>query len=241
MTTQRVPESKLKKEKVKRDRVKAVTQSQGKVARREAQQRATVLKRAVTNARKRQQVERSEAALKRTAEREGKYVTEGSPKVAFVVRTRGIHKVPPRPRKILTLFRLRQIYNGVFLRLNKATMPMLRMIEPWVTYGQLSPSTVQKLVLKRGYAKIGGKRIRLTDNEVVRKALPYCKTIQCFDDIVHELATCGPRFTKVSSTLWPFKLSAPRGGINKKRRHFIEGGDFGNREAYMNQFVKRLI
>jgi large subunit ribosomal protein L7e len=41
----------------------------------------------------------------------------------------------PKTRKILQLLRLRQIFNGVFLKVNKATINMLRRVEPYVAYG----------------------------------------------------------------------------------------------------------
>ena len=45
----------------------------------------------------------------------------------------------PKTRKILQLLRLRQIFNGVFVRLNKATINMLRLVEPYITYGYAGP------------------------------------------------------------------------------------------------------
>jgi large subunit ribosomal protein L7e len=46
-----------------------------------------------------------------------------------------INGVDPKTRKILQLLRLRQIHNGTFVRLNKATIKMLRLVEPYVAYG----------------------------------------------------------------------------------------------------------
>jgi len=40
------------------------------------------------------------------------------------------------------------------LKNNKATMNMLRVIEPFVTYGVPSRKTVKSLIYKRGYGKI---------------------------------------------------------------------------------------
>jgi large subunit ribosomal protein L7e len=37
-------------------------------------------------------------------------------KLAFVIRIRGINDMHPKTRKILQLLRLRQIHNGVFIR-----------------------------------------------------------------------------------------------------------------------------
>ena len=46
-----------------------------------------------------------------------------------------INGVSPKVRKILQLFRLLQIHNGVFIKLNKATINMLRIVQPYVAYG----------------------------------------------------------------------------------------------------------
>lgn len=72
-------------------------------------------------------------------------------KVVFCIRIKGINKLAPKPKMILQLFRLRQLHNGVFIRVNKATMEMLQAVQPFVTYGYPSLSTVRKLIYKRGY------------------------------------------------------------------------------------------
>ena len=46
-----------------------------------------------------------------------------------------INEIAPKPRKILQLLRLLQINNGVFVRVTKATEQMLRLVEPYITYG----------------------------------------------------------------------------------------------------------
>lgn len=73
--------------------------------------------------------------LKRAAKLQGGFYVEPEPKLLFVVRLRGINQIHPRTKKILQLLRLRQINNGVFVRANKATMNMLRRVEPYVMYG----------------------------------------------------------------------------------------------------------
>ena len=73
--------------------------------------------------------------LRRAARKNGEFYVPEEPKVAFVIRIRGIIGVSPKVRKILQLLRLRQINNGVFVRMNKATISMLRLVEPYVAYG----------------------------------------------------------------------------------------------------------
>lgn len=93
------------------------------------------------------------------------------PKIAFVVRIRGINKIHPRPRKVLQLLRLRQINNGIFVKLNKATIQMLRIADPYIAWGYPSMKTIRELVYKRGYVKEKGQRIALTDNAIVENHL----------------------------------------------------------------------
>merc|ERR1719273_3121480 len=96
---------------------------------------------------------------KRAAKKNGDFYVEAQAKIAFVVRTRGIHKLPPKPKKIMQLLRLRQIHNGVFVKLNRATINMIRMVEPYITYGYPTRDTVRKLIYKRGSGKVNRSRI----------------------------------------------------------------------------------
>jgi large subunit ribosomal protein L7e len=64
-------------------------------------------------------------------------------KVFLVVRIRGINNLSPTVRKILQLFRLRQLHNAVFIRVNKATINMLRKVEPYIAYGYPNHETIK--------------------------------------------------------------------------------------------------
>merc|ERR1711976_171530 len=143
---------------------------------------------------------------KREAKSNSSFFVEEQPKFYLVVRIKGIRKVPPKERKILQLFRLRQIGNAVFLKNNKSTMNMLRRIEPWVTYGRPSLRVVRNLVYKRGYG----------NNNNVETGLGEFN-IRCLEDLINEIHNFGEHFKQAVNFLWPFKLNAPRGGFAKKR------------------------
>ncbi|CAN1841865.1 60S ribosomal protein L7-3 [Linum perenne] len=51
--------------------------------------------------------------------------------------------------------------------------------------------------------------------------------------------TVSPHFKEANNFLLPSKLSAPLGGL-KKRNHYVEGGDVGNREDYINEIIRRM-
>jgi len=54
---------------------------------------------------------------RREAKKKKHFFVEPEAKVVFVVRIRGIIKMAPKPRKVLQLLRLRQLHNGVFLKM----------------------------------------------------------------------------------------------------------------------------
>jgi len=185
------------------------------------------------------QRERDLIRMKRQAKNNGNFFSMGENKLAFVIRIRGINAVAPQTRKILQLLRLKQIHNGVFVRLNKATSTMLNLVEPYITYGSPNLKTVTELIYKRGYGKIDRQRIPLTDNQLIEANLGKYGLI-CMEDLIHEIYTVGTHFKEANNFLWPFKLSSPLGGFNVKRNHFTEGGDFGNREEQINKLVRRM-
>nr|ACU14284.1 unknown [Glycine max] len=154
-------------------------------------------------------------------------------------KLKGGFYVEPKTRKILQLLRLRQIFNGVFLKVNKATVNMLHRVEPYVTYGYPNLKSVKELIYKRGYGKVNKQRIALNDNSIVEQTLGKHGII-CVEDLIHEILTVGPHFKEANNFLWPFKLKAPLGGLEKKRNHYVEGGDAGNREDYINELIRRM-
>jgi len=137
---------------------------------------------------------------------------------------------------------LLQLNNATFVKLNEATIRMLRLIEPYVTYGYPSRATVQKLIYKRGFGKLNKQRIPISDNAVIEEGLGRLG-ICCTADLIHEIVTVGPNFKQANNFLWPFKLNSPRGGFSRKTKllHFMEGGESGARAEEINKLVARML
>ncbi|KAG5204930.1 hypothetical protein JEQ12_019375 [Ovis aries] len=117
------------------------------------------------------QMYRTEIRMARMARKAGNFYVPAEPKLAFVIRIRGINGVSPKVRKVLQLLRLRQIFNGTFVKLNKASINMLRIVEPYIAWGYPNLKSVNELIYKRGYGKINKKRIALTDNALIARSL----------------------------------------------------------------------
>jgi len=180
---------------------------------------------------------------RREAKAKGGFYVAAEPKLCLVIRIRGIIGVSPKAKKVMRLFRLRQIHNATFVRLNEATIRMLRLIEPYVTYGNPSRTTVEKLIYKRGFAKLNYNRIPIAENKVIEDGLGEKNNIRCVADLIHEIVTVGPAFKWANNFLWPFKLTSPRGGFSSKTKllHFMEGGEAGYRGEEINAIVKKMI
>jgi len=71
----------------------------------------------------------------------------------------------------MQLLRLKQINNGTFVKLNKATINMLRIAEPYITWGYPNVKSVRDLIYKRGYGKVDGRRTPLSDNSIIEQSL----------------------------------------------------------------------
>lgn len=177
---------------------------------------------------------------KRDAKKAGNFFVEPEAKIAFVMRIRGINKLSPKQKKIMQLLRLRQLHNGAFVKLNRATWNMIRYVEPLITYGYPTRSTVQKLIYGRGFGKVNRSRIPINDNSVIDSQLGKFG-ISCMEDLIHEIWTVGPHFKEANNFLWPFKLSSPLKGFEKKRHPYAKGGAWGNREENVNELIARMM
>lgn len=190
--------------------------------------------------------ERKIIELKRKARESGCFYKEAEPKVVFVIRIKGVNKIPPKVRTVFRLLRLLQLHNGTFVKVNKASKQLLKIVEPYVTYGYVSLPTIRKLLYKRGYLRFGKKgkytRKRIQHNSEISACLGKYG-IHGIEDIVYQIYKCGKHFTKVNRALWTFKLKPPKKGFKAKRHGFNEPrkGDWGNREELINELLKRMI
>merc|ERR1712037_351081 len=182
--------------------------------------RRAIIKRAASYASEYAAQEKLNIARARRAKKNGNVYVQAEPKLAFVIRIRGINQVSPRVKKILQLLRLRQIGNSTFIKMNKATIMMLNIAQPYITWGYPNLKTVK-------------------ENSVVEGSLGDVG-IQSVEDLIHEIFTVGPNFKRANNFLWPFKLSTPKGGYRRVNNHFVEGGDFGNREVKINGLVRKM-
>ncbi|CUM52879.1 unnamed protein product [Debaryomyces tyrocola] len=181
-----------------------------------------------------------------------------SAKLLFIIRipdhTKGL-KIPSKARKVLHLLRLNRPNTGVFVKLTPATVPLLKLISPYIVAGKPSLNSIRKLFQKRACISVideETKQPRITkldNNGVVEDKFGDDLGCICIEDLIHELSTLGEHFKTVSNWILPFKLNAPVSGwgpqaklaklqySNDHQRKISLAGDAKLNEIDIDQFI----
>lgn len=161
--------------------------------------------------------------------------------VVFVIRVRDHHGASPMVKRALSRLRLRKINEGVFIRYDAGARKLLHLVEPYVVYGPPLKSVVEDLVERRGFGKIDGKRVALSDNTIIEQALGQECGVICAEDLVHEICEAGDEFSKVTKFLWPFRLSHKTTHFERETLRFTQGKDYGDKGEDINDFIRQVL
>uniref|UniRef100_U3CN15 60S ribosomal protein L7-like 1 n=1 Tax=Callithrix jacchus TaxID=9483 RepID=U3CN15_CALJA len=159
--------------------------------------------------------------------------------LAFVVRIERIDGVSLLVQRTIARLRLKKIFSGVFVKVTPQNLKMLRIVEPYVTWGFPNLKSVRELILKHGQARVKNKTIPLTDNTVIEEHLGKFGVI-CLEDLIHEIAFPGKHFQEISRFLCPFHLSVARHATKNRVGFLKEMGTPGYRGERINQLIRQL-
>lgn len=169
------------------------------------------------------------------------FMHDGKKLLALVYRHRGERIASQNCIKILRELRLTKKYTAVFVKITDETLKMLAAVEPYVSWGYPSVTTVRDLIFKYGFTKENGKRVNISCNVQVEKALGK-NNILCMEDLVHEIFTVGSNFEKANQYLTHFVLQAPKTGWERsKGQHFAKGGECGFRSEAINELFQQVL
>jgi len=163
----------------------------------------------------------------------------GAPMV-FVIRIRDGLGAPKSVRQTLSRLRLRNLHQGVFVRYDETHRKMLHLVEPWVVYGPPTKAVVSDLVERRGYGRIDGKRVPLSDNNLIEEALGEFNIV-CKEDLVHELCQVEENFGKAAAFLWPFHLSDNKTTFERRTLKLKDGKDYGDRGEAITEYIQAVL
>jgi large subunit ribosomal protein L7e len=163
----------------------------------------------------------------------------------------------PQAQKILRTLGLKELNNAVLLRSDPDIERQLIIIQDYIAFGYPTKQVVNDLIRKRGFIKKEGKRLPISDNNVIEELLG-AHGIICLEDLIDSALKCSSKdshFEEVRQILWPFQLTplqelsdkantkrVDNGKELKKREVKVEkGGYLGLMQESINDFVKPLI
>jgi large subunit ribosomal protein L7e len=122
---------------------------------------------------------------------------------------------------------------------------MLHLVEPYVLYGIPSVETISDLVHRRGYCRVEGKRVQISDNNVIEEQLGNVGLI-CVEDLIqvlssYEEADDKKMFQAVSKFLWPFRLSSRKSKFQKRMLDLKDGKLYGDQGEAMNGYIREML
>lgn len=150
-----------------------------------------------------------------------------------VVRVRGTVNVRGDIRDTLKMLRLNRVNHCVIIPKEPSMEGMLAKAKDYITWGELKPETLAKLILKRVHLQSGEK---ITDS-YVRKNTKY-RSIIAF-----ARAVCDgkEKFTSLLGAKPVIRLHPPIRGYEGIKRSFAEGGALGYRGDGINDLIERMI
>ncbi|CAJ1919605.1 unnamed protein product [Sphenostylis stenocarpa] len=174
--------------------------------------------------------------LKRRVKRK---VPQAKSNLLIIIRIQGKKDMHPKTRKVLYSLGLRSIFSAVFVKSSEGIMAKLQRVEPYVTYGYPNLKSIKELIYKKGHARMDGRKVPLTDNNIIEQELGKFGIV-CIEDMVHQIYNVGPHFQEVVRFMWPFALNKPAEGLKGSKTLYKEGGDTGNREDLINELMDKM-
>ena len=144
-----------------------------------------------------------------------------------VVRIRGKVRRSAPVKDTLRMLRLTRQNHCVIVPETPAFRGMVQKVKDFVTWGEVSPEVVAKLLLKRG---------GLTDAAV--KGNSRFKSVW---DFAQALAKGEATVVDVKGLRPVLRLHPPRGGFVATKRPFADRGDLGYRGKEINELLERMI
>ena len=149
------------------------------------------------------------------------------------IRVRGKVNVRNTIGKTMDLLNLKRPNHLTLLPQKKDTEKMLRKVENYVTWGEISKETLKRLLEKKAYLKDGTK----LDEEYLKK-----HKISSFLDLAEKLEK-GEITLETLNIKKPFRMRPPSRGYGRAgiKKSFKVGGALGYRGEAINALIERML
>ena len=151
-----------------------------------------------------------------------------------VVRIKGSVDVSKEAVDTLRMLNLNRPNQCVLVDDDKSVRGMLQKIKEKITWGEISPDTLGKLLYERGELD-GGEPV---DDEVIKENTSY----DSVEDFAEAVCDGESSLDDLKNLKEVFRLHPPRKGYKSTRRSAPQGrGAAGNREESINELISRMV
>lgn len=152
-----------------------------------------------------------------------------------IVRVRGTQQVGIMVKKTLSSLRLTRINHMVIVPEDKTIDGMLNRIKDYVTWGEVSPEMIAKVLLRRG--EIRGRKLEVNDEFIKNNSDGYSSIIA----FAKALSKNETRLTDIRDLRPVFRLHPPTRGYESIKDSFENGGTLGYRGNEIEKLLERMI
>lgn len=154
-------------------------------------------------------------------------------KCLAVVKVRGTISAQRAARETLDLLRLPKTNHAVLVQNNPSMKGMLKRVQSYVTWGEISKETLSDLLAKRG---------RLAGNKKLSEEYAQKVGAKSLSDLAVSIAECKLDYAKLPEIQPVFKLHPPKKGFKgTTKKNFRAGGEAGYRGEAINELIKRMM
>lgn len=151
----------------------------------------------------------------------------------MAIKVRGSISAQKEARETLDMLHLNRSNHAVLVENSPSMVGMLRRVQSYVTWGEVSGETIAQLLAKRG--RLAGDN-KLTE-EYAQK-VGYKSTSELADAI----ASCKVVYRNLPGIQPLFKLHPPKKGFKgKTKKSYRAGGEAGYRGEAIGELVARMI
>jgi large subunit ribosomal protein L30 len=153
--------------------------------------------------------------------------------VYAVIRVRGHPDVKGDISRTMDLLRLTRVNHCVLVPEDAVTKGMLIKAKDYITWGEITSDTVQKLIEARG--RLMGDRT--IDDEYLKENSDFSS----ISDLAKGVADGTVRYADLLEVKPLFRLSPPVKGYEGNKRSFKSGGALGYRGEAINELIQKML
>ena len=160
-------------------------------------------------------------------------ISEDANRRVAVVRVRGSIHMKPQIKKTFELLKLEEPNHCIVIDNRPKYRGMLLKINDYVTWGEINPETMERLLATRG--RIQGGRL----TEEFMKTTPYGS----ISGFVKEFMAFKAELSGIPSFKKTFRLNPPKKGFERLgiKKPYAIGGVLGYRGSTINQLIERML